>query len=114
METIHAEARAEFERCLNRAGRTPAPPSGAVLVLLGEAGSGKTHLMRAFRTRAMASVGLLWLPPDDVRGEQLCSLYADQPDRRAGAALRTGGPSRTGLARLSAALLESSPRAVRN
>ena len=37
---------------LNRAGRTPPPPSGAVLVLLGEAGSGKTHLMRAFRTRA--------------------------------------------------------------
>ena len=52
VETIHAEARAVFEHLLNRAGRTPPPPSGAVLVLLGEAGSGKTHLMRAFRTRA--------------------------------------------------------------
>ena len=52
VETIHAEARAAFEHLLNRAGRTPPPPSGAVLVLLGEAGSGKTHLMRAFRTRA--------------------------------------------------------------
>ena len=53
VETIHAEARAAFEHLLNRAGRTPPPPSGAVMVLLGEAGSGKTHLMRAFRTRAM-------------------------------------------------------------
>ena len=52
VETIHANARTAFEHVLNRAGRTPPPPSGAVLVLLGEAGSGKTHLMRAFRTRA--------------------------------------------------------------
>src|SRR5579872_6245286 len=54
VETIHGEARAAFERLLHRAGRNPPPPSGAVLVLLGEAGSGKTHLMRAFRTRAHA------------------------------------------------------------
>ncbi len=53
VETIHAEARAAFEHLLNRAGRTPPPPSGAVLVLLGEAGSGKTHLMRAFRNAPM-------------------------------------------------------------
>src|SRR5262249_22585687 len=52
VETIHAEAREAFDRLLYRGGRTPPPPSGAVLVLLGEAGSGKTHLMRAFRTRA--------------------------------------------------------------
>src|ERR1700732_1262239 len=52
VETIHPEARGAFEHVLNRAGRTPPPRSGAVLVLLGEAGSGKTHLMRAFRTRA--------------------------------------------------------------
>src|SRR4249920_749847 len=52
VETIHTEARAAFEHLLNRAGRTPPPPAGAVLVLLGEAGSGKTHLMRAFRARA--------------------------------------------------------------
>jgi len=49
---IHAAARAAFARLLDRAGRTP--PAGAVLVLLGEAGSGKTHLMRAFRTDAHA------------------------------------------------------------
>lgn len=47
---IHAEPRAEFERLLHRAASIPAPPAGSVLVLLGEAGSGKTHLLRAFRT----------------------------------------------------------------
>jgi len=52
VETIHARGRAAFEHVLNRACRKPAPLSGAALVLLGEAGSGKTHLMRAFRTRA--------------------------------------------------------------
>ncbi len=93
VETIHAEARAAFEHVLNRAGRTPPPPSGAVLVLLGEAGSGKTHLMRAFRTRAHGQgLGLLRLPPDDDRGEQLRSLHADQPDRRPGAAVRPRRP----------------------
>jgi hypothetical protein len=51
VETIHAEAHAAFEHLLNRAGRTPPPPAWAVLVLLVEAGSGKTHLMRAFRAR---------------------------------------------------------------
>src|SRR5436190_194217 len=50
--TIHAEARETFDRLLDRSRCNPAPPSGVVLVLLGEAGSGKTHLMRAFRTRA--------------------------------------------------------------
>jgi predicted ATPase len=54
VETIHAPAREAFERLLHRAAHVPPPPSGAVLVLLGEAGSGKTHLMRAFRTRAHA------------------------------------------------------------
>jgi hypothetical protein len=52
VETIHLEARAAFEHLLNRGGHMPPPPSGGVLALLGEAGSGKTHLMRAFRTRA--------------------------------------------------------------
>ena len=89
VETIHAEARAAFEHLLNRAGRTPPPPSGAVLVLLGEAGSGKTHLMRAFpNARPRTGAGLLRLPPDDGRGEQLRPLHADQPDRRPGATLR--------------------------
>ena len=52
VDSIPAPAREAFERLLHRAAKVPAPPAGAVLVLLGESGSGKTHLMRAFRTRA--------------------------------------------------------------
>src|SRR5262249_52159270 len=47
VETIHAEARATFQRLVLRA--TSPAPAGRILLLQGEAGSGKTHLMRAFR-----------------------------------------------------------------
>jgi DNA helicase HerA-like ATPase len=110
VETIHGEARAAFERLLHRGGRTPRPPSGAVLVLQGEAGSGKTHLMRAFRTRAH-SQDLGYCAYLQMTTE--ASSYArymlthlidglEQP-------YAPDGPSRTGLARLSAALLELTP-----
>ena len=110
VETIHAEAREAFEHALNRASRTPAPPSGAILVLQGEAGSGKTHLMRAFRTRAHGQ-GLGYCAYLQMTAE--ASNYSryilsnlidglEQP-------YDPSGPSRTGLARLSAAVLESVP-----
>jgi energy-coupling factor transporter ATP-binding protein EcfA2 len=51
VETIHVEAREAFERLVNRAAGSPPPASGKTLLLLGEAGSGKTHLLRAFRHR---------------------------------------------------------------
>ena len=110
VETIHAEARAAFEHLLNRAGRNPPPPSGAVLVLLGEAGSGKTHLMRAFRTRAhgqgLGYCGYLQMTAEasNYARYMLTNLIdgLEQP-------YDPTGPSRTGLARLSAALLESVP-----
>jgi hypothetical protein len=50
VETIHAGAREVFGRLLNRASTQPPPSSGRVLLLLGVSGSGKTHLMRAFRS----------------------------------------------------------------
>src|SRR5471030_1191606 len=53
VESIHAEARAAYRRLLHRASAPAA--SGKSLLLLGEAGSGKTHLMRAFRNEAHAS-----------------------------------------------------------
>lgn len=110
VETIHAEAREAFDYLLYRGSRTPPPPSGAVLVLLGEAGSGKTHLMRAFRTRAHGQ-GLGYCGYFQMTTE--ASSYArymlnnlidslEQP-------YAPVGPSRTGLARLSGALLESVP-----
>jgi Cdc6-like AAA superfamily ATPase len=49
VDAIHHEARDAFGRLLNRAAGSEPPPHGKTLLLLGEAGSGKTHLMRAFR-----------------------------------------------------------------
>ncbi len=110
VETIHAEARAAFERLLHRGSRTPPPPSGAVLVLKGEAGSGKTHLLRAFRTRAHAQglgyCGYLQMTTEasNYARYMLANLVdcLEQP-------YAPDGPSRTGLTRLSAALLELVP-----
>ncbi len=47
--SIHAEAREVFTRLLRRASASPAPTAGRSLLLHGEAGSGKTHLLHAFR-----------------------------------------------------------------
>jgi len=55
VETIHSEARSEFQRLVNRATTAPVSTSGRILLLLGESGSGKTHLMRAFRNLVHAS-----------------------------------------------------------
>lgn len=46
--SVHQEARRAFASLLNKAGA--GLPYGKILLLLGEAGSGKTHLMRAFRS----------------------------------------------------------------
>ena len=53
VESIHADARAAFSQLLHKAA-TPAA-TGKSLLLLGDAGSGKTHLMRAFRNEAHSS-----------------------------------------------------------
>ncbi|WP_082407829.1 AAA family ATPase [Verrucomicrobium spinosum] len=45
---VHEEARAAFARVMNSVGA--GLHYGKILLLLGEAGSGKTHLMRAFRS----------------------------------------------------------------
>jgi hypothetical protein len=55
VENIHADAREAFTRLLNRASSVDLPPHGTTLLLLGEAGSGKSHLMRAFRNGAHAT-----------------------------------------------------------
>ncbi|HTI51172.1 MAG TPA: helicase HerA-like domain-containing protein, partial [Planctomycetaceae bacterium] len=46
---IHEAAREAFYDALTRATTPPGTAYGQILLLLGEAGSGKTHLMRAFR-----------------------------------------------------------------
>ncbi len=50
---VHADAREVFERLLDRAGAEQA--QGRILLILGEAGAGKTHLMRAFRAHTHGS-----------------------------------------------------------
>jgi DNA helicase HerA-like ATPase/energy-coupling factor transporter ATP-binding protein EcfA2 len=49
VEEIHDEARAEFERLLSRALATTRHDAGRILLMLGDSGCGKTHLVRAFR-----------------------------------------------------------------
>ena len=49
VETIHEDARDAFRGLVARASMTPRPTSGRILLLMGESGAGKTHLMRAFR-----------------------------------------------------------------
>jgi hypothetical protein len=50
VESVHGEARATFERMVDRA-TTPSQHGdrGRMLLVLGDSGAGKTHLMRAFR-----------------------------------------------------------------
>jgi DNA helicase HerA-like ATPase len=48
VDTIHEEARLAFSRLLDRAS---SQRFGRILLVKGEAGSGKTHLMRAFRNQ---------------------------------------------------------------
>jgi energy-coupling factor transporter ATP-binding protein EcfA2 len=49
VETIHQEARERFAQLVDRVIQGRDLSRGSTLVLLGESGSGKTHLMRAFR-----------------------------------------------------------------
>ncbi|ABI59331.1 AAA family ATPase [Nitrosomonas eutropha] len=49
IESIHQESRECFERLLNRVSNCEQTDSGRIMLLLGESGAGKTHLMRAFR-----------------------------------------------------------------
>ena len=51
VESIHAGARKWFDRTVSRVLEPSGLRSGRILLLLGESGSGKTHLMRAFRNR---------------------------------------------------------------
>ena len=63
VERIHAEARDVFARALERVVDPGRTDPGRILLLLGESGSGKTHLMRAFRNtvhqRRLGMVGYL-------------------------------------------------------
>ena len=51
VESIHKNARERFRRIVGRVLEPSGLASGRILLLLGESGCGKTHLMRAFRNQ---------------------------------------------------------------
>jgi AAA ATPase domain len=51
VESIHRSAREKFERIVDRVREPSGLARGRILLLLGESGSGKTHIMRAFRNQ---------------------------------------------------------------
>lgn len=51
VESIHRGARGKFAHIVGRVREPSGLPRGRILLLLGESGSGKTHIMRAFRNQ---------------------------------------------------------------
>ncbi len=110
VEAIHARARDAFERLLTRAAMVPRPEFGKVLLLQGEAGSGKTHLMRAFRNRTHGGgcgyCGYLQMTSQSNNyARYVLSNLIDALDQPYDA---DAGPT-SGLMRLALGLLESLP-----
>jgi energy-coupling factor transporter ATP-binding protein EcfA2 len=64
VDTIHPEARDEFRRLLSIATTPPGQERGRILLLRGNSGSGKTHLLRAFRNETHSTrAGLVGYMP---------------------------------------------------
>jgi energy-coupling factor transporter ATP-binding protein EcfA2 len=105
--SIHAGARATFERLLHRATTPPGLDAGRLLLLLGESGCGKTHLMRAFRNyvhgQKCGYVGYLQMTSSTANyGAYVLSNLIDSLDKPYFASLS----NISGLMRLSNALAE--------
>jgi len=106
VELIHSDARDAFAKLLYRAS-TPHGGGGKILLLLGEGGSGKTHLMRAF-----------WAATHDA-GAGYCGYFqlATQTDHYGRYVLSKlinsleqpykAGHTETGLKRLARAVLDA-------
>ncbi len=110
VESIHSAAREAFRHLLARASRTPAPQRGAVLVLLGESGSGKTHLMRAFRTIAHSeNLGFCAYAQMTSETNNYARYLLTHVIQGLELPYWSETSKRTGLTRLSTALLESVP-----
>ncbi|WP_434379747.1 helicase HerA-like domain-containing protein [Melittangium boletus] len=105
--SFNAPARKAFLRLLNRAGTSP--DEGKLLLLTGESGSGKTHLIRAFRHlvhgQQKGYVGYLPMTVDTPHYERyILSCVMDSLDRPYDA--RTSEAS--GLMRLSDTVMAAS------
>jgi len=107
VELMHADARAAFASLLNRASSMDAPGSGKILLILGDGGCGKTHLMRAFRTATHSDgagyCGYLQLATDtDHYARYVLSKLIDSLERPYKA-----GQAETGLKRLARGVLDA-------
>ncbi|MCP3138695.1 ATP-binding protein [Pyxidicoccus xibeiensis] len=106
VEALNAPARRAFRRLLERATAEPPPDSGKLLLLLGESGSGKTHLVRAFRNLAHGQrqgyVGYMPMTVDAINYDRyVLSNLIDSLDR----AYDVSKGDDSGLMRLSDALM---------
>jgi len=86
VENVHAEARRSFEQLLQTAVTPPGLPHGSSLLILGESGSGKTHLMRSFRnyvhSRQLGYCGYMQMTTQtDNYGHYILSNLIDSLDQ---------------------------------
>ena len=114
VESIHAKARATFMRLLNRAAEATGTVSGKIFLLRGIAGSGKTHLMRAFRYETHAAGGYagylqMVSKSSDYTRYVLAKLIdsLDRDYRNTGDSRVTVDPANSGLVRLAQGLLDA-------
>ncbi|MBM7112454.1 helicase HerA domain-containing protein [Archangium primigenium] len=104
--SVHQEARSAFERMLHRATTPPGTPSGRILLLLGDSGCGKTHLLRAFRSHThengLGFVGYMQMTTSTANpGRYVLSNLIDSLDQP----YCEPGESHSGLRKLSDVLL---------
>ncbi len=109
VESIHPGARETFQRIVGRVRETSGLPTGRILLLLGDAGAGKTHLMRAFRNqvhaRSSGYCGYLQMTAFTGQyGRYVLNNLIDSLDKP----YDESRSETTGLMRLSNALAESS------
>jgi energy-coupling factor transporter ATP-binding protein EcfA2 len=110
VESIHAGAREAFRRIVNRVAEPGGMTGGRILLLLGENGCGKTHLIRAFRnavhSRGEGYLGYMQMTAyTDEYGRYVLHNLIESLDQ----AYNERESPTSGLMRLSNALAESGP-----
>ena len=115
MESIHQNAHDRFQRIVSRVLEPSGLAAGRILLLLGEAGCGKTHLMRAFRnqvhSRGWGYRGYLQMTAfTDQYARYVLNNLIDSLDKP----YDESQSETTGLMRLSNALAESSREVPRD
>src|SRR5271156_2930151 len=108
VESIHRNAREQFQRIVGHVLEPSGLGNGRILLLLGESGCGKTHLMRAFRnhvhSRQSGYCGYLQMTAyTDQYGRYVLNNLVDSLDKP----YEDSGSKTTGLIRLSKLLAES-------